>query len=138
MKGKNILVTAACVIGFGGIIGNTLVGVATARELNNKIKAVEKNAQEADAAYNNSVMGELNDLKARTNGKIEEVQAAAQASLNAGLAQVSADLTALEASLKADYESAKEDVKNFIYNKDSLKLWKPELFISTLDELKAE
>ena len=43
-----------------------------------------------------------------------------------------------EKFLKVDYESAKEDVKNFIYNKDSLKLWKPELFISTLDELKAE
>ena len=116
MKGKNILVTAACVIGFGGIIGNTLVGVATARELNNKIKAVEKNAQEADAAYNNSVMGELNDLKARTNGKIEEVQAAAQASLNAGLAQVSADLTALEASLKADYESADAAIRTQLIN----------------------
>ena len=42
MKGKNILVTAACVIGFGGIIGNTLVGVATSRELNKKINDVRK------------------------------------------------------------------------------------------------
>ena len=36
-----------------------------------------------------------------------------------------------------DYESAKEDVSNFINDKESLKLWKKELFISTLDELKA-
>lgn len=36
-----------------------------------------------------------------------------------------------------DYESAKEDVSNFINNKDSLKLWKKELFLSTLDELKS-
>lgn len=36
-----------------------------------------------------------------------------------------------------DYESAKEDVSNFINNKDSLTLWKKELFLSTLDELKS-
>ena len=35
-----------------------------------------------------------------------------------------------------NYESAKEDVSNFISDKDSLKLWKPELFISTLSSLK--
>ena len=36
-----------------------------------------------------------------------------------------------------DYESAKEDVSNFISDKDSLNLWKKELFLSTLDRLKA-
>ena len=36
-----------------------------------------------------------------------------------------------------DYEYAKEDVSNFIYNKDSLNLWKKELFISTINELNA-
>lgn len=35
-----------------------------------------------------------------------------------------------------DYESAKEDVSNFIYDKDSLKLWKKELFLSTINMLK--
>ena len=35
-----------------------------------------------------------------------------------------------------NYESAKEDVSNFITDKDSLMLWKKELFISTLKELK--
>lgn len=35
-----------------------------------------------------------------------------------------------------DYESAKEDVIGFIKNKDSLSLWKKELFLSTLDKLK--
>lgn len=34
-----------------------------------------------------------------------------------------------------DYKSAKEDVSNFISDKDSLKIWKKELFISTIDEL---
>ena len=34
-----------------------------------------------------------------------------------------------------DYESAKEDVSNFISDKDSLKFWKKELFISTLNNL---
>lgn len=34
-----------------------------------------------------------------------------------------------------DYESAKADVSNFISDKDSLKLWKKELFLSTLDLL---
>ena len=37
-----------------------------------------------------------------------------------------------------DYKSAKEDVKNFIVDKDSLNLWKKELFISTLDDLECE
>lgn len=35
-----------------------------------------------------------------------------------------------------DYSSAKEDVSNFISDKDSLRLWKKELFIATLEELK--
>lgn len=36
-----------------------------------------------------------------------------------------------------NYELAKEDVSNFITNKESLNLWTKELFISTLDSLKA-
>ena len=35
-----------------------------------------------------------------------------------------------------DYESAKEDVSNFISDKNSLNLWKKELFLSTLEFLK--
>jgi len=34
-----------------------------------------------------------------------------------------------------DYESAKEDVSHFISDKQSLDLWKADLFISTLDDL---
>lgn len=34
-----------------------------------------------------------------------------------------------------DYESAKKDVANFIYDKESLNFWKKELFISTIDSL---
>lgn len=34
-----------------------------------------------------------------------------------------------------DYKSAKEDVSNFISNKESLKFWKKELFLATLSEL---
>ena len=40
--------------------------------------------------------------------------------------------------INTDYESAKEDVVNFIPDKDSLNIWKPELFISSLSELKAK
>ena len=36
-----------------------------------------------------------------------------------------------------DYESAKEDVSNFIHDKSGLSLWKKELFLVTLNELKA-
>jgi predicted nucleotidyltransferase component of viral defense system len=36
-----------------------------------------------------------------------------------------------------NYESAKEDVTNFVNDKDGLKLWKKELFISTIDSLKS-
>ena len=39
--------------------------------------------------------------------------------------------------LEVDYKSAKEDVVNFIKDKDSLNLWKAELFLSTLIELKS-
>lgn len=35
-----------------------------------------------------------------------------------------------------DYESAKDDVSNFVNDKNILKLWKKELFISTLNDLK--
>lgn len=37
-----------------------------------------------------------------------------------------------------DYESAKEDVINFISDKNNIKLWKKELFLSTLDLLKSK
>lgn len=37
----------------------------------------------------------------------------------------------------ADYESAKADVLNFIEDIDSLRIWKKELFLSTLDSLVA-
>jgi len=36
-----------------------------------------------------------------------------------------------------NYESAKKDVSSFITDKQSLDLWKAELFISTLDYLNA-
>lgn len=36
-----------------------------------------------------------------------------------------------------DYEAAKKDVSNFIEDVDNLKFWKKELFISTIDSLKA-
>lgn len=36
-----------------------------------------------------------------------------------------------------NYESAKEDVTNFVNDKDGLKLWKKELFVSTIDSLKS-
>ena len=36
-----------------------------------------------------------------------------------------------------DYESAKEDVSNFINDKSGLSLWKKELFLATLNELEA-
>ena len=35
-----------------------------------------------------------------------------------------------------DYESAKEDVYSFIDDKDSLSVWKKELFLSTIEKLK--
>ena len=35
-----------------------------------------------------------------------------------------------------DYESAKEDVASFVENKESLNLWKKELFLATLEYLK--
>ena len=35
-----------------------------------------------------------------------------------------------------NYELAKEDVSNFIKDKESLKFWKKELFLQTIDELK--
>lgn len=43
-----------------------------------------------------------------------------------------------EKFIKTDYELAKKDVTPFIENRDSLKIWKSELFISTLNNLKAD
>lgn len=37
-----------------------------------------------------------------------------------------------------DYESAKEDVSSFVNDKSSLKMWKKELFVSTLSGLKEQ
>ena len=34
-----------------------------------------------------------------------------------------------------DFESAKEDVAKFIKDTESLKIWKKDLFLSTLDQL---
>lgn len=43
-----------------------------------------------------------------------------------------------ERFLTVDYSSAKEDVSNFISDKEAVSLWKKELFLSTLDELQIE
>ena len=40
-----------------------------------------------------------------------------------------------EKFVSVNYESAKKDVSNFISNKESLELWKKELFISSLESL---
>ena len=40
-----------------------------------------------------------------------------------------------ERFLTTDYKSAKEDVSNFITDKESVSVWKKELFLATLDEL---
>ena len=40
-----------------------------------------------------------------------------------------------ERFLTTDYKSAKEDVSNFIADKESVSVWKKELFLATLDEL---
>lgn len=37
-----------------------------------------------------------------------------------------------------DYESAKEDVSNFVSDKSVLSLWKKELFLATLDDLRTD
>ena len=37
-----------------------------------------------------------------------------------------------------DYESAKKDVSNFIYNKESLNVWGKDLFLSTIESLKCD
>lgn len=40
-----------------------------------------------------------------------------------------------ERFLTTDYKSAKEDVSNFIMDKESVSIWKKELFLATLDEV---
>ena len=68
-----------------------------------------------------------NKLK-NTGGKIDEHEALT-------LEKVKAMLK--ERFESTDYESAKADVSNFIEDIDSLRLWKKELFLSTLDSLVA-
>lgn len=43
-----------------------------------------------------------------------------------------------ERFLTTDYKSAKEDVSNFIMDKESVSIWKKELFLATLDELNCQ
>lgn len=43
-----------------------------------------------------------------------------------------------ERFVSVDYESAKEDVSNFVSDKSGLNLWKKELFLATLDNLMAD
>ena len=66
--------------------------------------------------------------KLKNTGKIDE-------NTNLSLEMVKEMLK--ERFMNTDYQSAKQDVLNFINDKDSLVFWKKELFISTLDELKA-
>lgn len=43
-----------------------------------------------------------------------------------------------ERFLTTDYKSAKEDVSNFIMDKENVSIWKKELFLATLDELNCQ
>ena len=104
MKGKNILVTAACVIGFGGIIGNTLVGVATSRELKARINNVEKNAKEADERYDASTRQELTNLINQTRDSITSTFQAAQQGMQASVDEALAKIEEAKAELARDLE----------------------------------
>lgn len=104
MKGKNILVTAACVIGFGGIIGNTLVGVATSRELKARINNVEKNAKEADERYDASTRQELTNLINQTRDSITNTFQAAQQGMQASVDEALAKIEEAKAELARDLE----------------------------------
>ena len=43
-----------------------------------------------------------------------------------------------ERFLTTDYKTAKEDVSNFIMDKENVSIWKKELFLATLDELNCQ
>ena len=107
MKGKNILVTAACVIGFGGIIGNTLVGVATSRELNKKINDVRNDAKEADERYDASTRAHLEKLIEETRDSITNTYVAGQKAMQDKLDQALLDIDAAQRELQ---ESITEDM----------------------------
>ena len=122
MKGKNILVTAACVIGFGGIIGNTLVGVATSRELNKKINEnnaknnenidkVAQDAKEADDAYKASTVAELKAYVNQTRDSINQANEAARNSLLAGIAALQNKIDAVKEELEAEANGANEALR---------------------------
>lgn len=111
MKGKNILATAACVLGFGGIVANTCVGVATSRELNAKIDEVAQAAKEADEANkatNNAALAaakaELQALIQQTSASIKAAYEAADANLTAGLNQALVAIDQAKTTLKTQLE----------------------------------
>ena len=107
MKGKNILVTAACVIGFGGIIGNTLVGVATSRELNKKINDVRNDAKEADERYDASTRAHLERLIEETRDSITDTYVAGQQAMQARLDEALVNIAQAQRELE---ESITEDM----------------------------
>ena len=108
MKGKNILVTAACVIGFGGIVANTLVGVATARELRDQINANKAEAEKGDAdakAYAASQKQEAINEVNRTRDSLKAAYEAADASLRKGLDDAIAQIEEAKAQLEDETDA---------------------------------
>ena len=119
MKGKTILITAGCVLGFGGIIANTTVGIVEAKKLENDIATLRSDAQQADEDYRKATVDQLTALVENTRNNLKAAYEAADASLQAGLNNAIAAIDEAVEDIAADV-----DAKDAAYAKsaaDSLK-----------------
>ena len=96
MKGKNILVTVALVLGFGGLIANSAVGLVNNRDLKNDIEALRSDMEAADLAE-----------EARITQAYQAQIDATKTTLENSIALVKADL---ETQLKATKDAFEEAI----------------------------
>ena len=94
MKGKNILVTVALVLGFGGIIANNRISDAAANKLKDEISNLRSDMEAADASNKAELKAEYTALINQTRDNLKAAYEAADEAILEGLQTLKAELKA--------------------------------------------
>ncbi|MCQ2776184.1 MAG: hypothetical protein MJ217_00445 [Bacilli bacterium] len=110
MKVKNILITVALVLGFGGIVANTTLGIVNQKKNDAQVSALRSDMEAADEANKLAVEEKINQARADLNAAYE----AAEATLAQNLAQTKTALEAADAAIQAQLEAGDQALANAI------------------------
>lgn len=112
MKGKNILITVALVLGFGGIIANGGISIVNNNNLKKDIETLRDEFEAADASNKAEITEAYTNLINATRDNLKAAFEAADASLESSLTNTRTALEAAMAEVAADSDAAASALAN--------------------------